>query len=429
MSKNDQKSNINNDKNVQKNSSIQHDENIVNDRKRKNSNNFQSNTMSKQLKNNYYAILDNDKECNQECLQLFEKHVQGTEIPTTSKNVSTNISTNKENNTNEENVTNNKHNNNKKIPPINIFDVEPNELIKFIKNGLKINEFKIKELYNKKLSLFMFNINDYNRVKAYLQKTNVKFFTYTPKETKTKTYLLKGLSANIDPNEIFEELCKFQNPNLKFIKVSQFKTKRAESNSYDLPIYLVQISGESKVNELKSINGLLYRCVRWEALRKPEITQCRNCQSFFHSASNCYLPPRCVKCDKMHEIGKCTLDTVPVNEREKLFCVLCNKYGHPASYKGCEKYKELQQKLRAKKQTLHQKRTNNPTIDVNTNISYANIVKNNNSLNLNNNNPIQVALEQLNNSMQNLSNQIINLQKHLQIQTSRIDTIYSMLEV
>ena len=131
----------------------------------------------------------------------------------------------------------------------------------------------------------------------------------------------------------------------------------------------------------------------------------------------------------MHEIGKCTLDAVPVNEREKLFCVLCGKYGHPASYKGCEKYKELQQKLRAKKQTLHQRRTHNPTIDLNTNISYANTVKNNNSLNLNNTNPIQVALEQLNNSMQNLSNQIINLQKHLQIQTTRIDTIYSMLEV
>lgn len=110
-----------------------------------------------------------------------------------------------------------------------------------------------------------------------------------------------------------------------------------------------------KANELKAIHGLLYRCIHWEPLRKPEITQCRNCQSFFHSASNCYLPTRCVKCKENHEIGKCSLEQLAETEREKLFCVLCNKYGHPASYRGCEKYKELKQKLRTKKTRINTK--------------------------------------------------------------------------
>lgn len=45
--------------------------------------------------------------------------------------------------------------------------MEPNELIEFIKNGL---------------NLYMSSMNDYDRVKAYLEKTKVKFFTFTPKD-------------------------------------------------------------------------------------------------------------------------------------------------------------------------------------------------------------------------------------------------------
>lgn len=408
---------------------------LVSERKRKS--NMQSEAMAKQLKNNYYDILDNDEECDQEYLQKFEKHVQETEKPTTSSNSTnrentinnakkpTTNSSDKESNINKEKAKNN--NKPKKVPPINIFDVQPNELINFLKNGIKVIDFKIKEFSSKKISLFLSSMTDYIRVKAYLEKTKTKFFTFTPKELKTKTYLLKGLSADTDPIHVYDELCKFQNEELQFVKVNQFTTKKSEKEGYDLPIFLVQISGDSKVNELKKINGFLHRCVRWESLRKPEIPQCRRCQSFFHSAANCYLPPRCVKCKETHEIGKCSLSTVTTDEREKLYCVLCNKYGHPASYKGCEKYKEMQQKLRAKKERFTFNRSNKSSTHVNPNISFADVVQNNNTLNVDNNNPIQLALQELNKTMLNFSNQIINLQKQLQIQTARIDTIFTML--
>lgn len=97
---------------------------------------------------------------------------------------------------------------------------------------------------------------------------------------------MKGLSANTDVNVIYTELCKYQNDNLKFIKVCQFTTKKSVDNGYELAIFLVQINHESKVQELKQIKGLLYRCVRWEPLRKPEITQCRNLSELF---------PQCIK--------------------------------------------------------------------------------------------------------------------------------------
>lgn len=112
----------------------------TNDRKRKSE--MQNNTMSKQLKNNYYEILDNDEHCNKEYLDKFEKHVHEHGTPTSQSSSHT------EKNANNENVI--KQDRNKKIPPLNIFNVEPNSLIEFIKKGLDIDKFKIKELNNKK---------------------------------------------------------------------------------------------------------------------------------------------------------------------------------------------------------------------------------------------------------------------------------------
>lgn len=387
-----------------------------------------SDTISKQSRNNYFAILDNDKECDDEYIKKFEKHVSNKNNATAPQTGLPNTTLNEQKNSSNEKTSSKTKTN--KIPPLNIFDVDPNELIEFISIGLKINEFKIKEFKNKKIALFVSSMNDYNKVKAYLQKTKTNFFTFTPKDNKKKTYLLKGLSGNTEPATILNELKKFENENLKFVKVSQFSTKDAINRGIELPMFLVQISTESNVNDLKSIKGLLYRCIRWEALKKPEIPQCRNCQGFFHSASNCFLPSRCVKCKEQHEIGKCSLKEVPESEREKIFCVLCNKYGHPASYKGCEKYKALQQKLRSRKQALTGRRINKPTqsYNVNPNISFANVLKNDNLQNVNYTDPINLALEEFKKSMQNLTNQLINLQKQMHLQASRIDSIFSMLE-
>lgn len=425
----------NNDKNNTNNVPIEATT-IDNLRKRKNVTTLES--VSKHLKNNYWALLADGKNCDNVIIQKFKKHVQGREDPTTSKNAidinspigenNNNINTNNIN-TNNANSTEVYQNKNKKTPPLYVVDVDPNALIEFVKNGLHINEFKIREFSNNKIQILTSSIEDYSKIRAYLLETKTKFYTFTPKNLKNKTFLLKGLTANMNTTEILTELKKFENDNLKFIKVNPFTTKRADANGYNLPIYMVQIGGDCKINELKAIKGLLYRCIRWEGLRKAEITQCRNCQSFQHSASNCYLPSRCVKCKYNHKIGECSLNEVPENERQKLFCVLCNTYGHPASYKGCPKYKELQLKLRAKKQLLADKRIKNSPITVNDSLTYANMVKNQiTPQSGNTNNTINSMLEQLNNSVKALANQLVNLNKQLQLQSSRIDTLFSIIE-
>lgn len=425
------------------------DKSLDKNRKRKNdsdNNNMNDNSQNKHLKSNYYSLLDNDFECDEESLSQYKKHLEvhnkqqnTSDKPSssasclTSQPRSTAATTNNTNST--EKISNqNKEDNNEthgeKIPPINIYNVESDEIIKFIKNGLKIKDFQIKEL-NKKIVLYLNNMSNFARVKTYLQKTNTHFFTYTPKNNKNKTLLLKGINANHNTNEILQELRVHENENLKFVKVSQFITNKSKKEGYALPIYLVQISPESDTKQLKNIRGILYRCVKWEPLKKPEIQQCRNCQGFFHSAVNCFLKHRCVKCNETHEVGKCNVPNEAENDRDKLFCVLCNKYGHPASYKGCEKYKELQNKVKARRQLLKQNTKINPNL-VNPNISYANTVRhefpsdNLPNVNMNMQNPFFVELK---NTLTSLSNQMLNLQKQLQLQSARIDTLFSFMDV
>lgn len=156
------------------NSLTQSEEKTCIDRKRKRDSITQNHTMPKHQRSNYYAILDNDN-CNQEYLEKFKNHVQGCVTPNTSKNSTQNISTRVDNQPNKESAACSNQNKNKKVPPINTVNLEPNEIVEFLKIGLNINEFKIKEFKNKKSSLFLSSITDYDRVKAYFVKTNTNF--------------------------------------------------------------------------------------------------------------------------------------------------------------------------------------------------------------------------------------------------------------
>lgn len=428
--------NSENNKNVVTNNN----EIIINNRKRKN-NNMDLPSTSKQVKGNYYAVLDidNDLQCDQELLKKFEKHVKENNEKKQKANsaIADNVDgqrVNENNSKSSEKINNtvvtNNQNKNKKVPPINIIDIETDELIEFIKNGLKIKEFKINEFRNKK-GLYMNTMDDFLKVRAYLEKSKANFFTFTPKGIKTKSYLLKGLNTKLSCEQVLDELSKFESDELNFTKVSHFSTKNSTKNGYSLPIFLVQISPESNVTKMKKITELFYRCIKWEQIRRPEIPQCRNCQGFFHSAANCYLPMKCVKCNNNHERGKCTIMNVAAEEREKLYCVVCNKYGHPASYKGCEKYKQLQQKLRDKKKILLENKTNYNNSFTNPELSYANVLsgKNNTNVNTMNETNNNSFLLELKNMMINLNNQMASLQKQLNLQASRIDTIFSMVGV
>ena len=58
---------------------------------------------------------------------------------------------------------------------------------------------------------------------------------------------------------------------LKIIKVTPFSTKSSIEKGIKLPMFLVQVLPETNFNKLKNIRTLLYRKIKWEQVRRPEI--------------------------------------------------------------------------------------------------------------------------------------------------------------
>ena len=310
-----------------------------------------------------------------------------------------------------------------------------------------MKDFNINLINSGKHIIYTKSISDYNKALSLLKMVSSNFYTYTPKNQKNQTFLLKGLSQNNSCTEILEELNSLAIPDLKFIKVSAFSTKKSIKNEKILPIHIVQISPDSNPNKLKDIRSINYQKIQWDKLRKSEITQCFNCQHFGHTSSNCNLPYRCVKCNVNHGPNECKLDKNVKLEKKEIYCANCKNFGHPASYRGCPKILEIKKKLRLKlaenKDNIHRKLQviNNY---VRPNMSYANSLKTstsspissqNENLLLGNTpnaeNPIQQILQsfekfqaQLLTTIENQQKQIDNLSFSLQNTEKRLDNFF-----
>lgn len=290
------------------------------------------------------------------------------------------IQNNKNQNNNNKNI--NKTNQNiKKMPPINVFYTEIEYLKKIIR--LKTNEFLTKQINKTNFIIYSNNLNSYKIIIEILKNSNTNFYTFTPKEEKKTTLVLKGLDASYNENEVLEILKSFKNDKIEFVSINRLKTKRSAENNIILPHFIVQATAGSSINEIrKTITSIDNTIIYWENLNKRDVLQCVRCQRFSHSAVNCNMDYRCVKCGESHTPGECKITTS--DDKSMLFCTLCKQHGHPASFKECpehikrEKEKEEEKNRLKEKISIRYKMVNNYS---NKNISYANTLRNNNNNN------------------------------------------------
>ena len=196
-----------------------------------------------------------------------------------------------------------------------------------MENSLKIKNFHIKRIHTGKHVLHLQSLNDYIKAKKILTAANTVYYTYTRKSQKLHTYLLKGLSNSFTEAEILEDLKALKIEEIQFTKMSRFTTRKSNENNILLPIYIIQVSLDSNIGKLLKINRLNYLKVSWEKIKKNDITQCHKCQRIGHTAQNY----------KQDAVSK-----------EKIYCVNCKNFGHPASYKGCPKLAEIRKKFNEK---------------------------------------------------------------------------------
>lgn len=270
-----------------------------------------------------------------------------------------------------------------KPPPISIFQQEPKHTVHLCSNILKIKDFYIKKNHEGKHSLFLNSVADYERVKGLLIKTSTSFYTYTPKSVKTQSFVLEGLNVGHVPEDIEYELKNLNIERLEFVKVSRLSTVHSRETKRILPFFLVQITANSSAGKLQEIRYVARQVVTWERLRKSEPLQCKRCQRYGHVANNCNMDYRCVKCADQHAPGECKIikDEGTV-DKQCLFCVVCKSFGHPASYRGCLKYKEFRKSIQAnimKNKEKIQKNNRPPSSLVNSKVSFAQMFKPRNS--------------------------------------------------
>ncbi|CAG5100656.1 Similar to ORF1: Nucleic-acid-binding protein from transposon X-element (Drosophila melanogaster) [Cotesia congregata] len=175
------------------------------------------------------------------------------------------------------------------------------------------------------------NQTTYETIKATLKIKNIQFYTFPPRAEKLKSLLLKGMSEDITTDQVLKDLTEKNIRFVEFKKVTELKFKRDDVPKRHLIVQVTQTSG---LKELFKIRQVLNLKARWERLRRNKVLQCIKCQRLGHTAANCEIDYRCVKCGNSHLPKQCPLNGETTRANFK--CANCGQPGHPANYAGCK---------------------------------------------------------------------------------------------
>ncbi|GFV10971.1 nucleic-acid-binding protein from transposon X-element [Trichonephila clavipes] len=204
------------------------------------------------------------------------------------------------------------------------------KITKNFRNQIKSIYQKFPETTNKTsgkfIKLFSKDVEEKHNLTKFLESDkDFEFFFIKPKLDKPIKVVIKGLPIYTKTQEILSDL---EEEGFTVEKVSQLISKKHRG---PLPFFLITLPRNATNSKIFDIKTLGYLQVRVEGFLVRGITQCYNCNNFFHTASECRLKPRCLKCGKEHPTKQC-----PIKERqENPFCINCKEHGHSASYTKC----------------------------------------------------------------------------------------------
>lgn len=164
----------------------------------------------------------------------------------------------------------------------------------------RFRDQKIKIQYAKSTSLGIRiipeTIADHRSITNYFRNQKISFHTFLLPEERDLNIVIKGMETDVEIPTIVDDLTS-QGYEVKEIH-------RLFKNGKPLPVVKVRIPRhQSSIYKLNTVADLRVRIEH----QKPGTgtRQCHNCQQFGHSASSCFAPARCVKCDKHHGTKDC----------------------------------------------------------------------------------------------------------------------------
>lgn len=243
-----------------------------------------------------------------------------------------------------------------KPPPLFIDKVSNIQPLYDMLNNTAADQYEIKILRGEQVKIQPKTTEAYTKIYKELKKRDTEFYTYKPKEERSFRVVLKNIHPSTDTNEIkvaIEEL------NHKVTNIWNIKDRKTKT---PVPLHYIDLKPSQNNKNIYNVKRLLHCCVVFEPPRpKREIPQCSNCQRYGHTRRFCHRQPRCVKCAGAHS----TLDCARKERSDHVRCILCEG-NHPANYKGCSVYKELQQvkypPLRPKTQNRNTQEKNDDTV-------------------------------------------------------------------
>lgn len=231
----------------------------------------------------------------------------------------------------------NKEDNHEKVvhpkpPPLFVAGVKDINPLTTLLREIASNEYTLKIINSEEVKIQCTSIDSYDLVVKELKIKNTEFHSYQKKEDRPYKVVLKNMHSSTDIELIKEELKTHGHFVIKIINILS-RTNRAP-----LPMFFIDLKIAANNKDVYKIEFLLNTRVNFEPPKKKrDIPQCLRCQRFGHTKNFCSRQPRCVKCAENHPTFSC-----PTKERtNNVKCVHCGGQ-HPASYKGCAVYKELQ---------------------------------------------------------------------------------------
>lgn len=188
----------------------------------------------------------------------------------------------------------------------------------------------------------------------YLKSNGALFHTYQLNQDKPIRAVIRNIHQSTTVDEIKKELL-----DLSF-EVQQVTQVLHKTTKKPLPLFFVDLPQSEKSSEIFKLTSLLYAKIKVEEPYKHRtIPQCLNCQDYGHTRAYCGYHARCVRCGALHSSANC-----PKSRKLPAKCALCSG-DHPANYKGCTVYKELQRRKKPnlKSNFLHDNVNINPIVN------------------------------------------------------------------
>jgi len=177
------------------------------------------------------------------------------------------------------------------------------------------------------------NPGAYRTLVQYLRNEQAQFHTFQLNEDKPMRIVIRNLHPSTSTELIKSEL------ELRLYEVRQVTQVIHRTSKIPLPLFFVDLEPTDHSNEIFKLESLLHTKIKIEEPHKPKIiSQCQNCQAYGHTKAYCGYSPRCVRCGDDHSSSAC-----PNSRQDPMRCALCTG-NHPANYRGCTVYKDLQQR-------------------------------------------------------------------------------------